>query len=101
MVELAIDAEETRERFAFHWLPKHDSWPSLIEAWFTILKKKYLMQSALAAFAAAERIIGDFVVTSNAHPVKLFMQSAPTSAGTRTRPRLHPVIRATRPLPKQ
>jgi transposase len=59
-------------RFRFHWLPLHASWLSFIEAWFAILSKKCLRRSALADFAAAERHIGAFVATDNAHHAKPF-----------------------------
>lgn len=59
-------------RFAFHWLPLHASWLSFAEAWFAILSKKCLKRAELAAFADAERTIGAFVATYNAHHAKPF-----------------------------
>jgi transposase len=59
-------------RFQFHFLPKHASWLSFIEAWFAILSKKCLNRSELADFAAAARAITDFVATYNAHQAKPF-----------------------------
>ena len=59
-------------RFCLHWLPLHASWLSFIEAWFAILGKKCLRRSELADFAAAERHIGAFVATYNAHHAKPF-----------------------------
>jgi transposase len=59
-------------RFAFHWLPKHSSWLSFIEAWFAILSKKCLKRGEFADFAAAEQAILAFVATYNAHQAKPF-----------------------------
>ena len=77
-VSLHASAEVARylaarpERFAFHWLPKHASWLSFVEAWFAILAKKCLKRSGLADFAAAERTITGFIATYNAHHAKPF-----------------------------
>jgi transposase len=60
------------DRFVFHWLPLHASWLSFVEAWFAILSKKCLKRAAVADFAAAERTIGDFIATYNAHHAKPF-----------------------------
>jgi transposase len=59
-------------RFQFHWLPKHASWLSFIEAWFAILSKKCLKRSELAGFTAAEHTSIDFVATYHAHHAKPF-----------------------------
>ena len=59
-------------RFAFHWLPKHASWLSFVEAWFAILSKKCLKRCEWADFAAAEQAITGFVATYNAHHAKPF-----------------------------
>lgn len=60
-------------RFQFHWLPKHASWLSFIEAWFAILSKKCLKRSEFADFTAAEQGITDFIATYNAHQAKPFV----------------------------
>lgn len=70
--EVAVFVYYHPGRFQFHWLPLHASWLSFVEAWFAILSKKCLKRSALADFAAAERHIGDFVATYNAHHAKPF-----------------------------
>ena len=70
--EVAVFAYYHPGRFQFHWRPRHASWLSFVEAWFAILSKQCLQRSALADFAAAERHIGDFVATSNAHHAKPF-----------------------------
>ena len=54
-------------RFRFHWLPRHASWLSFIEAWFAILSKKCLARSALVDCAAASDTILDFIATYNTH----------------------------------
>ena len=59
-------------RFRFHFLPKHASWLSFVEAWFAILSKQCLKRSELADFAAAEQTIGAFIATDNAHHAKPF-----------------------------
>ena len=70
--EVAVYLYYRPERFAFHWLPLHASWLSFVEAWFAILAKKCLKRAELADFAAAERTIGAFVATYNAHHAKPF-----------------------------
>jgi transposase len=70
--EVALFIYYRPDRFAFHWLPKHASWLSFIEAWFAILSKKCLRRSEFTDFAAAERGITDFVATYNAHQAKPF-----------------------------
>lgn len=70
--EVALYLYYRPDRFAFHWLPVHASWLSFVEAWFAILSKKCLKRAALADFAAAERTIGDFLATYNAHHAKPF-----------------------------
>jgi transposase len=54
-------------RFRFHWLPRHASWLSFIEAWFAIVSKKCLARSELAEFAAASETILGFIATYNTH----------------------------------
>jgi transposase len=70
--EVALYVYYRPGRFAFHWLPKHASWLSFVEAWFAILSKKCLKRAELADFPAAERVIGDFVATYNGHHAKPF-----------------------------
>jgi transposase len=70
--EVALYLYDRPGRFAFHWLPKHASWLSFIEAWFAILSNKCLKRAELAAFADAERTISAFIATSNAHHAKPF-----------------------------
>jgi len=70
--EVALFIYYRPDRFAFHWLPKHASWLSFIEAWFAILSKKCLKRSEFADFAAAERGSTDFIATYNAHQAKPF-----------------------------
>lgn len=70
--EVALFIYYRPDRFAFHWLPKHASWLSFIEAWFAILSKKCRKRSEFADFAAAERGITDFIATYNAHHAKPF-----------------------------
>jgi hypothetical protein len=65
--EVAVYVYYHPDRFQFHWLPTHASWLSFIEAWFAILSKKCLARSELAAFAAAEQTITDFIATYDAH----------------------------------
>lgn len=65
--EVAVDVYDHPDRFQFHWLPTHASWLSFIEAWFAILSKKCLARSELAAFAAAEQAITDFIATYDTH----------------------------------
>jgi transposase len=65
--EVAVYVYYHPDRFQFHWLPTHASWLSFIEAWFAILSKKCLARSELAAFAAAQQAITDFIATYDAH----------------------------------
>lgn len=71
--EVAVYIYHRPWRFQFHWLPKHASWLSFVEAWFAILSKKCLKRSELATFAAAEREITAFIATDNAHQAKPFV----------------------------
>ena len=84
------------DRFAFHWLPLHASWLSFVEAWFAILGKKCLKRAELADFAAAERTIGDFVATDNAHHAKPFTRKEGVKFYRRLKDKLAP---AAEPLP--
>jgi len=59
-------------RFRCHWLPRHSSWLSFIEAWFAILSKKCLGRAELTDFAAAAAWIEGFIATYNAHQAKPF-----------------------------
>lgn len=65
--EVAVYVAYRPWRFRFHWLPKHASWLSFIEAWFAILSKKCLVRSSWTAFTEAAQAIADFIVTYDIH----------------------------------
>ena len=98
--EVAVFIYYHPARFAFHWLPKHASWLSFVEAWFAILSKKCLKRSDLADFAAAERTISDFVATYNAHHAKPFTWRKGVKFYQRLKDKLTNLHRDTADLPE-
>jgi hypothetical protein len=70
--EVALFVYYRPDRFAFHWLPLHASWPSFVEARFAILSKKCLKRADLVDFAAAVSTLTGFIATYNAHHAKPF-----------------------------
>jgi transposase len=70
--EVAVYLAYRPWRFRFHWLPKHASWLSFIEAWFAILSKKCLKRSDWKAFADAARDILAFIATYDTHQAHPF-----------------------------
>ncbi len=70
--EVAVYVAYRPWRFRFHWLPKHASWLSFIEAWFAVLSKKCLKRSDWKVFADAVRDILAFIATYDAHQAHPF-----------------------------
>jgi transposase len=70
--EVAVYVAYRPWRFRFHWLPKHASWLSFIEAWFAILSKKCLKRSDWKTFADAARAILAFIATYDLHQAHPF-----------------------------
>jgi transposase len=70
--EVAVYVAYRPWRFRFHWLPKHASWLSFIEAWFAILREKCLARGDWKAFADAARDILAFIATYDLHQAHPF-----------------------------
>jgi len=98
--EVALFIYYHPDRFAFHWLPKHASWLSFIEAWFAILSKKCLKRSEFADFAAAAQTIMDFVATYNAHHAKPFSWRTGVKFYQRLKDQLAALQPAATPVPE-
>jgi transposase len=73
--EVAVYVAYRPWRFRFHWLPKHASWLSFIEAWFAILSKKCLARSEWKVFADAAHDILAFIATYDLHQAHPFTWS--------------------------